>query len=68
MSVLLGCIAVDFTGAGDAFCAGVLVSLLRGMTGDAALRHSCRVAARLLTQAGGVVDDPATLADLKGIT
>lgn len=60
--------AVDFTGAGDAFCAGVLASLLRGITGDAALRHGCRVAARLLTQAGGVVDDPATLADLKGIT
>lgn len=60
--------AVDFTGAGDAFCAGLLTSLLRGITGDAALRHGSRVAARLLTQAGGVVNDPATLADLKGIT
>jgi sugar/nucleoside kinase (ribokinase family) len=60
--------AVDFTGAGDAFCAGVLASLLRGVTGDAALRQGCRVAARLLTQAGGVVNDPAALADLKGIT
>jgi sugar/nucleoside kinase (ribokinase family) len=54
----------DFTGAGDAFCAGLLTSLLRGAGGDAALANGCRVASRILAQAGGVVEDRALLADL----
>lgn len=54
----------DFTGAGDAFCAGLLTALMRGTGGAAALRQGCRVAARVLTQAGGVVQDPALLADI----
>lgn len=57
--------AQDFTGAGDAFCAGLLASLLRGSGGDAALHLGCQVAARLLTQVGGVVNNPALLADLE---
>ena len=55
----------DFTGAGDAFCAGLLASLLRGTGGSAALRNGCRVAARVLTQAGGVVEDCALMADME---
>lgn len=55
----------DFTGAGDAFCAGLLVALVRGATGEDALRQGCRVASRILTQSGGVVEDPALLADLE---
>lgn len=55
----------DFTGAGDAFCAGLLTSLIRGSEGEEALRYGCRVAARLLTQSGGIVEDPAVLANLE---
>lgn len=58
-------IATDFTGAGDAFCAGFLAALLRGAQGEDALRHGSRVAARLLTQSGGVVEDPLLLANLE---
>ncbi len=57
--------AKDFTGVGDGFCAGLLTALLRKLDGEQALRYGCRVAARLLTQAGGVVEDPALLADLE---
>lgn len=57
--------ARDFTGAGDAFCAGLLTALMRGLAGDDALRYGCLVASRVLTQAGGVVNDPALLADLE---
>lgn len=56
----------DFTGAGDAFCAGLLAALIRGTRGEAALRQGCRVAERVLTQAGGVVADRSLLADLEG--
>ena len=55
----------DFTGAGDAFCAGLLAALLRDEHGETALRRGCRVAERVLTQAGGVVEDRALLADLE---
>lgn len=55
----------DFTGAGDAFCAGLLASIIQGREGDAALGYACQVAARLLTQIGGVVEDPALLKDLE---
>ncbi|MES2364957.1 MAG: carbohydrate kinase family protein [Pseudomonadota bacterium] len=57
--------AIDFTGAGDAFCAGFLAAHLYGMDGADALRHGCRVAARLLTQSGGVVENPELLANLE---
>ena len=58
----------DFTGAGDAFCAGLLASLMHGAAGESALRHGCRVAARVLTQAGGVVEDAALLAGIERAT
>lgn len=55
----------DYTGAGDAFCAGLLTALLRHVDGDQALLYACQVATRLLTQSGGVVEDHALLADLE---
>lgn len=58
-------VAIDFTGAGDAFCAALLTALIRNMDGDHALHHASKVAAKLLTQAGGVVETPALLADLE---
>lgn len=61
-------LAKDVTGAGDAFCGGLLASLVRGASAENALRFGCQVAAKLLTQAGGVVDNPALLADLKAGT
>ncbi|QJC55921.1 2-dehydro-3-deoxygluconokinase [Polaromonas vacuolata] len=57
--------ARDFTGAGDAFCAGLLNYLIRHPLGDNALAYACAVASRLLTQAGGVVENPAVLAGLE---
>ena len=57
--------AKDFTGAGDAFCAGLLAAMLRDIEGEEALRYACRVAARLLTQSGGVVEDACLLKDLE---
>jgi sugar/nucleoside kinase (ribokinase family) len=55
--------AIDFTGAGDAFCAGLLSSLLRGGSAEEALRLGCGVAAKMLTHTGGVAQDPAWLAE-----
>lgn len=55
---------VDPTGAGDAFCGGVIAGLVRGATPEAALRLGSRAAARILGQTGGLVTDPGTLADL----
>lgn len=55
----------DFTGAGDAFCAGLLTALLRNVDGEQALRYGCQVANRVLTQVGGVVEDRAFMADLE---
>jgi sugar/nucleoside kinase (ribokinase family) len=55
----------DFTGAGDAFCGGLLTALLRGSDGVNALQFGCAVAARVLTQPGGVVEDIALLSELE---
>jgi ribokinase len=55
----------DFTGAGDAFCGGLLAAVIRNIEGGHALNYACKVAARLLTQSGGVVESPAFLADLE---
>ena len=57
--------ATDFTGAGDAFCAGLLTALVRGRGAEAALRLGSQAAAKMLTHPGGVVQDPAWLAELK---
>ncbi|MFT5643454.1 MAG: sugar/nucleoside kinase (ribokinase family) [Janthinobacterium sp.] len=56
---------VDTTGAGDAFCAGLIAALLRGAPPEAALEHGTRAAARILSQVGGLVVDPALMTDLK---
>lgn len=55
----------DSTGAGDAFCGGVIAALVRGAAPAAALRHGSRVAARILNQTGGLLTDPAVMADLR---
>lgn len=55
---------VDPTGAGDAFCGGVIAGLVRKATSEAALRHGTRAAACILRQTGGLVTDPKSMADL----
>lgn len=57
-------LVVDPTGAGDAFCGGVLAGLVRGAAPEAALRLGNRAAARILNQTGGLVTDPKIMADL----
>lgn len=56
---------VDSTGAGDAFCAGVIAGLVRGRTPTAAAQLGTCAAARILQQAGGMVTDPQTMAGLR---
>ena len=55
---------IDATGAGDAFCAGVMAGLVRGLTPAAAVQLGTRVAAKILNQIGGLVTDPSLMADL----
>lgn len=55
---------VDPTGAGDAFCGGLIAGLLRGATPKAAVQLGTRAAARILQQTGGIVTDPSIMADL----
>ncbi|MGB4584155.1 MAG: PfkB family carbohydrate kinase, partial [Rhodoferax sp.] len=55
---------LDSTGAGDAFCAGLIAALVRGNTPEAALQAGSLAAARILTQTGGLVTDPALMAGL----
>ncbi len=59
---------VDATGAGDAFCAGLIAGLVRGQPPAAAMRCGVGAAARILKQTGGVVTDPQTMAGLLGET
>jgi ribokinase len=54
----------DTTGAGDAFCAGLLACLLRAMPPQTALQFAARAAAHMLQQPGGVLQDPARIAAL----
>ncbi len=55
---------VDPTGAGDAFCAGVIAGLVRGLAPETAMQLGTRVAARILSQTGGLVTDPSIMAGL----
>lgn len=55
---------LDSTGAGDAFCAGLIAGLVRGNTPEAAVQLGSLAAARILTQTGGLVTDPALMAGL----
>ncbi|MCB9650570.1 MAG: carbohydrate kinase family protein [Deltaproteobacteria bacterium] len=54
----------DTTGAGDAFSAGLLAGLARGLGPEAALRLGHRAAARQLAVRGGFAD-PARYGDLR---
>ncbi|MGK2860069.1 MAG: carbohydrate kinase family protein [Thermoanaerobaculia bacterium] len=58
---------VDLTGAGDAFCGGLLAGLVRGAHPEEAMHQGTRVASRILTNVGGLVTDPDLLADLAGV-
>ena len=55
---------IDPTGAGDAFCGGVIAGLLRGATPKSAVQLGTGAAARILKQTGGLVTDPGIMADL----
>ena len=57
-------VRVDDTGAGDAFCAGLLVAMMRGFGARHALEYASRVAARQLTLVGGLATDRRVYADL----
>jgi sugar/nucleoside kinase (ribokinase family) len=57
--------AVDTTGAGDAFCGGLISALLLGAPPAAALEHGTRAAAKILCQVGGVVTDLTMMNELK---
>jgi sugar/nucleoside kinase (ribokinase family) len=56
---------VDATGAGDAFCAGLLLARERGSDGAAALEYAGRVASRVLRISGGTVSNPALFSGLE---
>lgn len=45
-------VAVDATGAGDAFVGAIVVALLEGMTDEDALRFACAAGALAATRAG----------------
>lgn len=55
---------VDTTGAGDAFCGGLLTGLVRGLAPAAALRLAARAAAIILEQRGGMLAAPDRMAAL----
>jgi sugar/nucleoside kinase (ribokinase family) len=57
-------LVLDPTGAGDAFCGGVIAGLLRGTTPKTAVQLGTDAAARILKQTGGLVTDPGIMADL----
>jgi sugar/nucleoside kinase (ribokinase family) len=55
---------IDTTGAGDAFCAGLIAALLDQRTPNDALRFASDVAARSVTQRGGTTLDARRYRDL----
>ena len=55
---------VDWTGVGDAFCAGVIAGQARGLTPTASVQLGTRAAAIVLNQTGGLVTDPKIMAGL----
>lgn len=55
---------VDATGAGDAFCAGLITGLMRGVAPEVAMRLGTHAAARILNQTGGLVTDRRLMAGL----
>lgn len=55
---------VDTTGAGDAFCAGLIGALLHGADPQAALAMGARAAAHIVCQQGGLLQEPDRVAAL----
>ncbi len=55
---------IDTTGAGDAFCGGLLAALVRGLAPAAALQLAARAAAVILEQRGGMLSTPDRMAAL----
>lgn len=55
---------VDTTGAGDAFCGGLLAALVRGLAPAQALRLAARAASIILEQRGGMLAAPERMAAL----
>lgn len=53
--------SADPTGAGDAFCAGLLAALVRDWPGPRAIRFAAKVAAKVLGVRGGAVLEPGLL-------
>lgn len=56
---------VDTTGAGDAFCAGLLSALIRGQRPACALAFGAASAAQIVQQRGGPLHDPARILALR---
>lgn len=54
----------DTTGAGDAFCAGLIAALLHGADPQAALAMGARAASHIVGQQGGLLREPARIAAL----
>lgn len=55
---------VDTTGAGDAFCAGLIAALLHGAEPQAALAMGARAAGHIVQQHGGLLQEPVRIAAL----
>jgi ribokinase len=55
--------AIDTTGAGDAFNAGLAAALVRGESMEAAIDHGCRAGAFCVTR-NGVIDGLGRPSDL----
>lgn len=55
---------LDTTGAGDAFCAGLLAALIGGQRPAEALAFGATAAAHIVQQRGGTLQDPARIAAL----
>ncbi len=55
---------LDSTGAGDAFCAGMIAGFRRGLAPEAAVQLGASAAGRILSQIGGLVTDRALMAGL----
>ena len=59
--------AVDTTGAGDAFNAGLAAALVRGEPMESAIDHGCRAGAFCVTR-NGVIDGLGRLSDLERLS
>lgn len=56
---------IDTTGAGDAFCAGLLAALIGRRRPADAIGLAARAAAHIVQQQGGLLQDPARIAALR---